>query len=236
MGGRHLGAIAVAAAVALPAAAHAAPRADYWQAFTTKRPGASAGVDTRILYRHPDDPDAKPIPLRREVFTFPRGTRWDDSVVPDCTVSDLELRLQGASACPRASWIGGGLGDTSMSGFGPGETAVTMNAFKHGAGRFRVLAGPEEFPMRFVAHGRREGRVTTVEVPRTPGGPPDGESAMRRVHHLFPARSLGGKAYVRTPRRCPASGRWTFSLRATFADGAVERYVHRMKCRRKPAV
>jgi hypothetical protein len=111
---------------------------------------------------------------------------------------------------------------------------VTVNAFEFGPGHFRVVAGPEQCPMRFAAHGRRVGRVTTVEVPRTPGGPPDGESAIRRVHHLFPAIARGGKAYVRTPPKCPASGRWTFRLAATFADGVVERYVHRYPCRRKP--
>ena len=226
--------IAALAAAAVPAVAHAGPRADYWQAFTTARPGASAGIDTRILYKHPDDPSAKPIPIRREVFTFPAGTRYDESVVPDCTVSDLALRLQGASACPPETWIGGGLGDTSMTGFpGAGETPITVNGFEHGGGRFRVVAGPEQFPLRFVAHGRREGRTTTVDVPRTLGGPPDGESAIRRVRHLFPAFSRGRRAYLRTPAKCPSSGRWTFRLRTTYADGAVEGYVHRMPCRRK---
>jgi hypothetical protein len=53
------------------------------------------------------------------------------------------------------------------------------------------------------------------------------------VHNVFPARSLGDKAYVRTPRTCPRSRVWTFKLRAAFADGVVEGYVHRMKCRRR---
>jgi hypothetical protein len=109
-----------------------------------------------------------------------------------------------------------------------------VNAFDYGSGRFRVLGGAEQFPLRFVAHGRREGRITTVEIPRTPGGPPDGEGALRRIHNVFPARSLGRRAYVRTPRTCPSSGVWTFKIRMTFADGAVERNVHRMPCRRKP--
>jgi hypothetical protein len=121
-----------------------------------------------------------------------------------------------------------------MSGFGDDETPVTVNAFDHGGGRFRIVAGPTQFPMRFVAHARRVGRVTTVNVPRTPGGPPDFESSMRRVDHLFPARSRNGRAYTRTPRKCPKSGVWTFRLEATFADGVVERGVSRMPCRRKP--
>ena len=222
------------AAAALPAAAQAGPRADYWQSFTTRAPGTATGIDTRILYKHPDDPNAKPIPLRQEVFTFPRGTQFDDTVVPDCTVPDLDLRLRGGSACPADTWIGGGLGDTTMTGFpGAGETLITVNAFEYGGGRFRVLGGPEQFPLRFVAQGRREGRTATVDIPPGPGGPPDGESALRRIHNYFPARSLDGRASVRTPPKCPRSRVWTFRLRATFADGVVEEAVHRMRCRRK---
>ena len=227
---------AVAAAVAaLPGGAVASPRADYKQMFTTPVPGKSTGIDTRILYKHPDDPDAKPIPIRQEIFTFPKGTEFDESVVPDCTVSEVILRIQGESACPRETWIGSGHGDTSMTGFpGAGETLLKVDAFQFGGGMFRVLGQPEGMPLRFVARGRREGRTNTVEIPRTPGGPPDGQSALRRVHNVFPPRSLGRRAYIRTPRRCPKSGAWVFRARMTFADGIVERNVHRMPCRRKP--
>ena len=122
-----------------------------------------------------------------------------------------------------------------MTGFpGTGETPITANAFQHGGGRFRVVGAAEGFPLRFLAQGRREGRITTVEIPRTPGGPPDGQSALRRIHNVFPARSLGRRASIRTPPRCPSSGVWTFRARLTFADGGVEQNVHRMPCRRNP--
>lgn len=223
-----------AATALLPSAALAGPRFDYRQQFTTPVPGASTGIDTQILYKHPDDPNAKPPAVRQEIFTFPAGTEFDDSVVPDCTASDFQLQTQGAGACPRATWVGGGLGNTSMTGFpGAGETYVTVNAFDSGNGTFRALGGSEQLPLRFVAHGRRVGRTSIVEVPRTPGGPPDGEGALRRIHNYFPARSLGRRAYTRTPRRCPKSGYWTFKARLTFSDGGAERNVHRMRCRRK---
>jgi hypothetical protein len=102
-----LGLLAAAAAVTLPGVAQAGPRADYKQTFSTPVPGASTGTDTQILYKHPDDPEAKPIPVRREVFTFPKGTRFDSSVVPDCTASELELQLFGEAACPRRAGSAG---------------------------------------------------------------------------------------------------------------------------------
>jgi hypothetical protein len=229
--------VAAGAAALLPAAAQADPRTDYKQVFTTAVPGASTGIDTTIVYKHPDDPDAKPIALRQEVFTFPVGTRFDDSVVPDCTVSDEELRLSSGSACPEDTLVGSGHGNTSMTGFpGAGETALVTNAFEHGGGGFRIVAGPEEYPaLRFVAHGKREGRTSTVNIPQTPGGPPDGDSALRRVRNIFPARSLGRRAYIRTPSKCPSTGVWTFKVRLTWADGVATRDVYRMPCKRKPA-
>ena len=234
MRGRVIAAFVAAAAAAWPAAAQAGPRFDYRQVFTTDRPGKPTGIDTQILYKHPDDPNRKPPAVRQEIFTFPVGTIWDDSVVPDCTVSDEELRLAPDTACPKETWIGMGHDNTSMSGFpNAGETPIVNNAFDQGRGRFRVVGGPRDIPFRIVVHGQRVGRVTTINIPPSPGGPPEGESALRRVHNLFPARSAGRRAYIRTPRKCPSTGVWTFKARLTFSDGGVERNVHRMPCRRK---
>jgi len=228
-------ALVAATAAAIAPAAQAGARADYTQTFTTSAPGTSTGTDTRILYKHPADPDAKPIPVRREVFTFPAGTTYDETVVPDCTASDLELTILGPSACPAETRLGGGHGDTMMTGFpGAGETALDLDAWDDG-GDLLLLGGTREPPIRQVAHARRQGQVVTVDVPRSPGGPPDAESALRRIHHVFPARSLGSRAYMRTPPSCPPSGVWTFRAQFTFADGAVEEDVSEMPCDAVPS-
>jgi hypothetical protein len=83
-----------------------------------------------------------------------------------------------------------------------------------------------------VARGHRKGQTMTVDVPSGPGGPPDGESVLRRIHHVFPPRSAGKRALMRAPRKCPQSRHWTFRAKFTFADGAVERDVYRMRCKR----
>src|SRR5436190_13177769 len=93
-------AVLAVAAAALAPSAQAGVRADYKQMFTTSVPGTSTGTDTQILYKNPNDPNAKPIPVRREIFTFPEGTTYDEKAVPDCTASDAELMLLGKSACP----------------------------------------------------------------------------------------------------------------------------------------
>lgn len=223
--------VVVVAAVLVPGA-RAADRVQYAQTFTTPVPGAPTGTDTQILYSNPNDANAKPIPVRREVFTFPAGTTYDESVVPDCTASDLELMLFGKEACPADSWMGGGQGDTSMAGFDNSEQGVDLDGWDDG-GVLVLLGGSHDIqPMRFVTRVHRRGQVVTVDVPRTPGGPPDGESALRRVHNVFAARTLGARAYMRTPHSCPPSGLWTFEGEFTFSDGYVESHTYRMPCTR----
>jgi hypothetical protein len=229
-----MGMLTASVVAVLPSAAQAGPRADYRQVFSTPVPGASTGTDTKILYRNPNDPNAKPVPVRQEMFTFPKGTAFDDAVVPACKASELELELEGEAACPPASRVGGGEG-TTMTGFpGGGETPMEVDGFADGSGLL-LLGGAKQYGIRFATRAIRKGRTVTVAVPQTPGGPPDGESAIRRVHNVFEARSLGKRAYMRTPRRCPASGRWTFKAHLTFADGAVEDEAYRMRCRRHAA-
>ena len=229
--GRIGGAAACAALIAAlaPATGQAGPRVDYLHTFTTSAPGTSTGVAAQILYRHPRDPNAKPIPVRQEVFTFPAGTRWDESIVPDCTASDAELQARGESACPEETRVGSGQG-TMMTGFGP-EAPMTVDAWDDGSGTV-LLAGSEDPPIRLATRIRRHGRVVVVNVPRAPGGPPDGETAIRRVHNVFPPFSAGDRAYMRTPAVCPPSGVWRWHGRFTFADGAVEENVYHQPCDR----
>lgn len=223
------GTLTLLAALALPATAHAGPRVDYRQVFTASAAGASTGVETQLLYKNPADPAAKPIPVRVEQFTFPEGTTFDNAVVPPCHASDLEVMLLEDAACPPESYVGGGEG-TTMSGFpGAGEMPITVDGWEYGSGTI-LLAGAKEYHLREATRLRRDGRVITAEVPRTPGGPPDGESALRRAHSLFQARSLGDRAYIRTPPTCPDTGVWTFTARFTFADGVVENDSYDMPC------
>jgi hypothetical protein len=227
------GVLAAVAAAALPAAAQAGARTDYRQVFSTPVPGASAGIAAQIVYKHPDDPNAKPIPVRREVFTFPEGTEWDNSVVPYCTASEEELEQKGKAACPPESRVGGGVGNTVMTGFPlAGESPFELDGWNSESGVLLLGAGAQAPGLRMATRARRQGRVVTVDVPRNSGGPPDGESAVRRVHNIFDARSIGDRAYVRTPSICPSSGVWTFKVRFTWADGVVTDDVSRMPCRR----
>ena len=225
------GVLVAAVAAALPAAAQAGPRTEYKQKFSTPVPGVSAGHDTKLVYKHPDDPNKKPIGLRREVFTFPAGTEFDNSVAPACTASEEELEQKGEAACPPESRVAGGLGNTVMTGFPlAGESPLELDGWNYGSGVLLLGAAAQVPGLRNATRARRQGRVVTVDIPPSSGGPPDSETVLRRVHNIFDARSSGGRAYVRTPSSCPSSGVWTFRASFTWADGVVTEDVSRMPC------
>jgi hypothetical protein len=103
--------------------------------------------------------------VRREVFIFPAGTRFDGAAAPVCKASDLELELIGKSACPAAAWVGRGFGDTFMTGWpGDGEKPFVMNAWNDGAGLV-LLAGPKQYPIRFAGRAHWRGRVGPQAAP-----------------------------------------------------------------------
>lgn len=199
--------------------------------FTTDAAGASTGTEVSIVFRNPSNPDGKPIPVRREVFVFPSGTRFDPAVVPPCNASDPELMLLGESACPARSRVGGGTA-TAVSGTPFDPVPLDIAGFENGRG-LSLVTTVRPLGLRFVARGVREGRTMTVDYPRAPGGPPDGETALREVHNTFDARSLGRRAYVRTPSTCPRSGRWRFVGHFTYSDGVTQAAVSTQRCRKR---
>lgn len=71
------------------------------------------------------------------------------------------------------------------------------------------------------------GRLT-AHPPNTPGGPPDGRTAVREVRLRIPRLiGPGGRPYVTTPRRC-------LTARYEFADGGETVVRDSTPCRRTP--
>ena len=60
-----------------------------------------------------------------------------------------------------------------------------------------------------------DGNVLTPHPPRTPGGPPDGETSIKEIHLTFDRAG-----YVTTPPNCPANG-WAYGASVTFGDGGT---------------
>lgn len=213
--------VVVLALMAAASAVHAGEteRGVYELELSTTQPGVSTGLKFHVLYKHPDDPEAKPPPVTGAIFELPAGMRIDDDALPQCTATDEEFRARGRDACPPGTQVGDGT-LTAMTGF-PGADPVTTDVVAYnGDGEVvevvffegtNTVAGMDRLTIedgRLVAH-----------PPATPGGPPDGRTAVREIRLTLPARTgASGRPYVTAPRRC-AAGKWTSRAHYEFADG-----------------
>jgi hypothetical protein len=67
-----------------------------------------------------------------------------------------------------------------------------------------------------------DGPTLTAHPPMAPGGPPEGESAVRSIDFAIPVRTGGGRSLFTTPPDCPATGHWTSTGMFGFADGTKD--------------
>jgi hypothetical protein len=73
-----------------------------------------------------------------------------------------------------------------------------------------------------------EGRTWTGHPPNTPGGPPDGRTAVREIDFTWAPKA----AWAITPTRCPKKRRWRATARISYADGTTVTVPHSVPCRR----
>jgi hypothetical protein len=220
----------VATALADTAVAGSAPRADFSFDLSTRAPGARSAIHLQILYKG-STPDAKPSPIRRITILAPTGMRFDSRALPRCDASDDELRAEGDAACPAASALGGGV-LTGMTGFGapldPVATDVTI--YNTAAGNVELVK--EQSSGRPLATDRFKitGRTWSAQPPSTPGGPPDGETAVRRIDFHYAPKA----AWAVAPPKCGRHRRWRSTGIFTYADGVTATVHDDTPCRRPP--
>lgn len=221
--------VLIVASVVGSAAATTGKRADFALGFSTKARGARAALVLHVVYKAADDPDAKPSPIRKVVIHAPSGTRFNTGAVAKCEASDDELMAQGRGACPAESRIGAGK-LTADTGFGPpiDPVAGDLTLFNSGTAIIEVVTAPGTDRVLGIDRLRIEGSTLTGNPPTTPGGPPDGETAVRQIDFTI-ERATG---YVTTPRTCPRTRRWVATGTFGFADGAEETVRSRAACTR----
>jgi hypothetical protein len=212
-------AAAVIAAVAAGGSALASTgkRADFELGFDTKQPATNAALVLHVVYKAANDPDAKPSPIRKVVIAAPEGTRFDTKAVPQCKASDDELRAEGSGACPPESRIGAGK-LTADTGFGPPADPVKadLTLFNTGDAVLEVVSAEGTDRVLGTDRLHVDGSTLTGAPPVTPGGPPDGETAVRQIDFTIEAAS----GFVTTPAKC--TGEWTSTGTFGFKDGAEE--------------
>ena len=232
MSSRAIGLLAVHAAMLAGAGSAAATgegsteRADFRLEFTSNEAGSPTGATLYIQYKAAGDPNAKPSPIRRAVIEAPEGTRFGLDRIPACDASEEQLRTSGQSACPEASRVGAG-SLTAVTGFGPPfdpfPTQVTL--FNTGEGFLELVEQAQPRATLAVDRAVVQGNTAELNPPSTPGGPPDGQTAVREIDLRFDQPS-----YLTTPPSCPTDRRWRSRGTFTFADGVTVVVPHSMPC------
>jgi hypothetical protein len=219
-------------AAAAPAQAESGRLADFSSAFTTPYPGTPTGLDVHVFLRAAGDPDAKPSPLRSAVIHGPAGLRFDSGAMNECMAADDELKALGPDACPDDTKLTVGT-FTAIAGFGPPADPFV--------GDDHVFNGPNQIIEVITAKGssaspgfdrlKIDGSTLTAHPPMAPGGPPDGESAVRSIDFGIPVRrGAGGRSLITTPPRCPASRAWTTTATFGFKDGSSDTVTSATPC------
>jgi hypothetical protein len=216
---------------AAPVGAESGRLADFTVALSSRAPAAPTGMAVHVQFHRADDPEAKPSPLRAAVIALPAGLRFDTTAVPQCTASDDEIRALGSDACPKDTELTVGR-LTGTTGFGPPADPL--------AGDDHVFNGPDQLIEIITAPGGFSspafdrltiaGSTLTAHPPKLPGGPPDGETAVRSIDFAVPVRGAAGKSLITTAPDCPGAGSWTTTATFGFADGSSDTVASATPC------
>jgi len=155
------------------------------------------------------------------VATFEKGTEYDDSAPRRCKASDAELEAEGADACPARSIIGDGV--VRARAFAMDGTAdVTL---LNSRAEVILLSEVRELPgVRFAdrAPVDEARRKIIVETPD--------EFSLRRIRLNVARITEGGDEYLKTPDKCPDSGRWINKLKLEYRDGFEDKEREKSPC------
>jgi hypothetical protein len=231
--GKGIATAVLAAALLVTSVAPAgAEQSDFALTFGSRSSGTATAMRLFIVYRKPSDPNGKPSEIRHLVVHAPTGTVFDVHAVPACTASNEQLQAQGRSACPASSQIGSGT-LTVMSGFGPPFDPIVTDAtiYNNGGGFSEIAQYHGTSVTLGVDRLSVQGSTLTGNPPTEPGGPPDGQSAVREIDFRFTQATH----WVITPPQCPASGLWTSTAAFTFADGTTQHVASSTPCDRSAA-
>ncbi|HEX8075552.1 MAG TPA: hypothetical protein VF545_11290 [Thermoleophilaceae bacterium] len=218
---------------AVPAAAESGHLVDFRLGLTSRSPTSPTGLSVSFVVHTGRDRNAKSSPLRSEVLRLPQGLRFDSAAVAQCTATDDEIQALGPDACPADSKLT--LGQlVVVTGFGPPFDPFVndMHVFNGENQIIEIFTVQGSSRSTGVDHLTIDGSTLTAHPPAPPGGPPDGQTAVRSVDLQIPIRVAGGKSLATTPLECPASGRWTSTGTFGFADGRRETVASATPCGR----
>ena len=227
--------LSVACAIAAwPACAEAAP-VDFAHGtidnqFTTAKANAPTGANFTGSYHAAGDPSGDPPYMRRMTFYPPPGLRRDTSVPDRCTASDIQLQLQGSSACPAGSLLGSG---TARGKFMGQESTLDVDQFNAENEVVMFIHSPM---IATVGRGKiaPDGSVAFESPTCYPALVTCPADTTLQLGSSMPMKPYlrGGRSYLTTPPKCPKRGYWESPVRFWWADGSGETVVTKQPCTR----
>jgi hypothetical protein len=200
------------------------------QRFTTQKPGASTGWKFDGALK-PYPLGVQPPPQRSATFVFPRGTRFDLTGVPTCAASDERIARLGPNACPKRSRVGSGEASLFVGRAGIIKAYPLLFATRRGF----AVPFPTDTGVPFVVRATVNRNRVTVVFPAIEvlGGYELSLTGMSLRVARFGTRKHPG---LRTPARCPKSGRWTFTYLPRYDQPyGVQRSTSSVRCSRRTA-
>jgi hypothetical protein len=225
---RVLWSLAVALACGAAGVALASPQFASTLAFTysSQVPGSPSGFDSLATFTDPGEPGGKPKELIRIKVGFHPGTRIDTAALPRCRASDTDVRILGLRACPAPTRLG------IVHAEGVISTGLRFNPVGHLFNARRAIIVVVTVAGRYVTSFRddltRDKLTVNFRIPA-------GISLIRFKPHIprhFRKRAGKGRAYMRTPPSCPATGAWTTTVLFSFRDGSTQELAAATPCRR----
>ncbi len=224
---RRLGLLFLFTGLAAAAAAYASPQfsSTFELAYLPTQPAASGGIHTFMTWSDPGEPNGKPKRITRIQFRFHPGTRIDTRALRQCRASDVDVRIQGARACPRGSRLGFATSRVITASTPADRTNVT---FFNAPRQIIVLVRVEGRTLA-VYRDDIKGRVVTVNLDL-----PNGLSLLEldaTIKRHAKGHGKQRRVYFRTPPVCPPTGEWTTTVVFTYIDGSSEQRADGSPCR-----
>ncbi len=206
-------------------------RAAYEFGLGAHRPGTPSALSLHVVFKHPDDPEAKPPALDGAELELPAGMRIDDGALPRCEASDDDFQMQGRGACPDETRVGQGAVTVMLGVPGADPSTLDIVAFNGDGEIVEVVFFPDSNVVAGIDRVTIEEDRLVAHPPSPPGGPPDGRTAIRELRLDIPRR-LGpnGDPYITTPPDC-GDGAWRSRGHFEFADGGTTVVPSETPCR-----
>ena len=184
----------------------------------------------------PVEENGKPKTETMGVFTLPAGTRIDQAAVPPCEKDDVQLRVEGHSACPE-SHVGTGFASVH-SGLGPPvDPFVVAQQWYFAPGELVALYTKQGTRAPIISIGRVQIRGTSFVAPLDlpPGYPPGTKSSPGETQ--LSLGYIGRKgSLLTTPPTCPPDGKWVSTVELTYEDGSKDVVRDTTPCQRPNAI